>query len=81
LANWLRPNYDNFRAIVETLLKSSAIRIVSAEELRSTIEELLLHPERATALGARGLEVFRAEAGATDKAVKALVALLEGSDA
>jgi 3-deoxy-D-manno-octulosonic-acid transferase len=70
------PNYENFRAIIEELRLSNAIRIVSPADLSSTIAEMLHNPEQAWAMGERALEVFRAEAGATDRAAEAIVKIL-----
>ena len=70
------PNYENFRAIIEELRLSNAIRIVSPADLSSTIAEMLHNPEQAWAMGERALEVFRAEAGATDRAAEAILKII-----
>ena len=71
------PNYENFRAIVERLAANDAIRIVQKDQLAESIAGLL-DPEAGRCLGERGLAVFRAEAGATDRSIDALLKLLGG---
>jgi 3-deoxy-D-manno-octulosonic-acid transferase len=69
------PSYENFRGIVEQLLQHDAIRIVPAENLKAEIATLLADPSLARAVGARARDVCEREAGATGRAVNALVAL------
>jgi 3-deoxy-D-manno-octulosonic-acid transferase len=69
-------SYENFRGIVETLLRQDAIRIVQASELRGALAEMLAGSSESRAMGARGREVFESEAGATERAVLALLDLV-----
>ncbi len=71
------PHYENFRAVVEQLRQSDAIRIVDSAELAPTLTQLLRNPAEAAGLGSRALQVFRSESGATDRALQALLQLLE----
>ncbi len=70
------PGYENFRGIVETLREHHAIRIVQTTELKDALAELLAGSEESRAMGAGAHEVFEREAGATGRAVKALVDLV-----
>jgi 3-deoxy-D-manno-octulosonic-acid transferase len=71
------PHYENFREMVEKLRARDAIRIVDAAELGPSLLQLLHDEAEARAMGARAQAVFLAEAGATSRAVEAIVALLE----
>jgi 3-deoxy-D-manno-octulosonic-acid transferase len=71
------PSFENFRGIVDLLRHHNAIRIAAPAELRATLAELLPAGPEAQAMGARAREVFAAEAGATERTVHALLALLE----
>jgi 3-deoxy-D-manno-octulosonic-acid transferase len=75
------PSYENFRWIVEKLREHKAIRIVGANELREALAELLAGVPESVAMGARGRKVFESEAGATERAVQALLDLLEPAEA
>jgi 3-deoxy-D-manno-octulosonic-acid transferase len=69
--------YDaNFRAIYWNLRAHQALRVASKEELAATLIELLRNSAEAAAMGARAREVFDQQAGATDRCVEALRALL-----
>jgi 3-deoxy-D-manno-octulosonic-acid transferase len=70
------PNYENFRAIVEDLRAHEAIRITTKDELARALGELLSDGDEARALGARGREVFNAQAGATARCVEAIARLM-----
>jgi len=70
------PHYANFAAIVDSLRSHDALRIAAKEELGSTLIELLGDRTAAKAMGARAKEVFDCEAGATDRCVAAISALL-----
>jgi 3-deoxy-D-manno-octulosonic-acid transferase len=70
------PHYANFVAIVDNLRSHEALRIAAKEELGSTLIELLGNRAAAKAMGARAKEVFDREAGATDRCVTAIRALL-----
>jgi 3-deoxy-D-manno-octulosonic-acid transferase len=71
------PHYANFAAIVDSLRSHDALRIAAKEELGSTLIELLGDRTAAKAIGARAKEVFDREAGATDRCVAAIRALLD----
>ena len=71
------PNYENFRRIVDKLREHDAIRIEPPDQLRPALADLLSANPAIRALGARGREVFDAEAGASDRAVQALTSILE----
>lgn len=68
--------YGNFRGIVDRLLACEAIRIVAADSLTAVLTDLLTNQPAAEKMGARALEVFDSEAGATDVAVDAALKLL-----
>ncbi len=69
--------YANFVEIVETLATARAVAVASAEELAATIEDLLLHPEEAMALGERARQVCMERGGATARALAGLLRVLE----
>jgi 3-deoxy-D-manno-octulosonic-acid transferase len=75
------PNYDNFREIVNKLRAQQAIRIVDGPELGPGLLRLLTDNIAAQTMGERARAVFDAEAGATSRAVKAILALLQGEAA
>ena len=70
------PHYDNFREIVEKLKTRQAIRIVEPAELSVVLLAMLREESTSRTMGDRAREVFHAEAGATARAVDALLALL-----
>ncbi len=70
------PHYANFRAITEDLLAHDAIRITPEQDLAKTLAEFLGDPAAAAALGHRARQVFDEQAGATERTVHALEALL-----
>jgi len=70
------PHYANFRAITEDLRAHDAIRIVGRDELAAVLTELLRDPAAAAAMGERALRVFEAQAGATERCVRAIRELL-----
>jgi 3-deoxy-D-manno-octulosonic-acid transferase len=69
-------HYVNFRGIVDRLLAREAIGIVAVDSLSPVLTDLLTNQDAAEKMGARALEVFDSEAGATDVAVDAAMALL-----
>jgi 3-deoxy-D-manno-octulosonic-acid transferase len=78
------PHYENFRGIVEKLREVEAIRIADPAELKDALLDLLQglgEDGSAAEMGVRGLEVFEAESGATERAVEALLALLPNTAA
>jgi 3-deoxy-D-manno-octulosonic-acid transferase len=70
------PHYANFAAITESLREYEALRIAAKEELAAALIALLSDLAAAEAMGARAREVFERQAGATDRCVAALQALL-----
>jgi 3-deoxy-D-manno-octulosonic-acid transferase len=72
------PHYQNFRGVVEALRDENAIRIVASEGLAAALAEALTDPEATRAMGERARAVFERESGATERAVKALLAVLRG---
>jgi 3-deoxy-D-manno-octulosonic-acid transferase len=74
------PHYANFRAITGDLLAREAVRIVAKEELAGVLMELLRDRAAAEAMGARALEVFASQAGATERTVRALQDLFAEGD-
>lgn len=70
------PHYANFRTITDDLRAHQAIRIAAKEELAATLIEMIQNPEEADATGARAREVFNRQAGATDRCMAALRAVL-----
>jgi 3-deoxy-D-manno-octulosonic-acid transferase len=73
------PHYANFVAITESLRAHDALRIAAKEELAETLAALLSDRPAAEAMGTRAREVFEQQAGATDRCVAALRALLAGA--
>jgi 3-deoxy-D-manno-octulosonic-acid transferase len=70
------PHYANFVAITDSLRAHDALRIAAKEELAAALAALLGDRMAAEAMGARAREVFERQAGATDRCVAALRALL-----
>lgn len=73
------PHYENFRAIVERLRAEDAIRVVQVGGLGKELKALLSDME-SKAIGERAFRVFSSEAGATARAVSALVEIVGGQD-
>ncbi len=69
-------SFENFRGIVEALRAGEAIRIVRRDELGAVLAAALDDRAGARAMGRRGLEVFEREAGATARAMAAILELL-----
>jgi 3-deoxy-D-manno-octulosonic-acid transferase len=70
------PYYENFRAIVGQLLESEALRLATKETLVPVLAMLLSDEDEANLMGVRALEVFDSQAGATERAIAALLRLL-----
>ncbi len=75
------PHYENFREAVELLRAADALRVTERAEVGEVISALLQDAQTAAAMGARGKKVFEDQAGATQRAVDAVVRLLAGGDA
>ncbi|HEY6447219.1 MAG TPA: 3-deoxy-D-manno-octulosonic acid transferase [Acidobacteriaceae bacterium] len=74
------PSYENFRGIVETLRARFAIRMIEPGDLGAALADMLDGSAATRTMGERGREVFESEAGATARAVEALLGVL-GVDA
>jgi 3-deoxy-D-manno-octulosonic-acid transferase len=72
------PHYENFREIVEKLHAADAIAVVEPAALPQALRAMLADEGTAKAMGERARAVFEREAGATDRAVTALTAVVEG---
>ncbi len=70
------PGFANFMEIVSTLLGARAIAVAGIAELPAEVTRLLSRPEKAAAMGVRARETFREHAGATERAVAALLPLV-----
>jgi 3-deoxy-D-manno-octulosonic-acid transferase len=70
------PSYENFRGIVEKLREHDAIRIVQPADLKAELARMLAGTTESQAMGARARVVFENEAGATERAVQALVEIV-----
>ncbi|HXE91912.1 MAG TPA: 3-deoxy-D-manno-octulosonic acid transferase [Terriglobales bacterium] len=70
------PHTENFRDIVTLFRQADAVRIVAPAELTGTLLSLLGNDAERQALGRRAAEVVRAHAGATERTLEALAALL-----
>jgi 3-deoxy-D-manno-octulosonic-acid transferase len=73
------PWTHNFREIVDAMRAADAIRIVEPEGLARVLAEMMSGEEAA--MGERGREVFRAQAGATARTVDLLMELMRRSAA
>lgn len=71
------PHYENFRGIVASLHNADAIVIAEPSDFPQSIRNLLTHEAATQGIGARAHAVFESEAGATERAVTALLGLLE----
>jgi 3-deoxy-D-manno-octulosonic-acid transferase len=67
---------ENFKEIVGAMKDAEAIRIVERQELGAALVGLLTDRVAADAMGARGREVFEAQAGATGRTMAALRQML-----
>jgi 3-deoxy-D-manno-octulosonic-acid transferase len=67
------PHYENFRGIVEKLRAENAISIAEPAGLKAALRFLLDDKTSAEAMGERARRVFASEAGATSRAVEALL--------
>jgi len=70
------PNYANFRAIVETLRMEQAMEIVGSENLAESLIHRMKRRDETALMGARAFNIFEREAGATSRAVDALLHIL-----
>lgn len=70
-------HYENFRGIVESLRKADAIVIAEPADFPKAIRDLLNDESAAKSMGERARKVFESEAGATERAVTALLAIFK----
>ena len=71
------PHTENFRSIVESLMRQGAAVVVpSAEGLRAAVMRLLDQPEERRELGERAREAVIAEQGATQRTLAALASFV-----
>jgi len=70
------PHYANFAALTDSLREADALRIVEKEDLATALIHLLDDRAAAVAMGARAIEVFERQSGATDRCVAAICKLL-----
>jgi 3-deoxy-D-manno-octulosonic-acid transferase len=72
------PHFVNFRAITEALIAHDAIKIANKENFTRALVDLLSERDKASEMGRRARQVFHQQAGATERCVEALRALLAG---
>lgn len=70
------PHTENFRDIVGLFEKRGAVRVVDPQGLASALLDLASSKEQRAHLGRLGAEVFREQAGATERTLQTLEALL-----
>jgi 3-deoxy-D-manno-octulosonic-acid transferase len=70
------PHYANFRSVVEALRTAGGLRVVERAEVGEAIAGLLENAGAASAMGERGKRVFDEQAGATERAVEAVMQVL-----
>jgi 3-deoxy-D-manno-octulosonic-acid transferase len=70
------PSYENFRGIVDGMVREQAIRLVTAQDLFNELDDLLLNADDDGS-GARAQAFAASMMGATTRTVNALVALLQ----
>ena len=71
------PGYANFIDIVQTLRAANAILVTELPELAPSVARLLANPGEASAIGARARQVCLQHAGATARALAAILALVQ----
>ncbi|MGH9602788.1 MAG: 3-deoxy-D-manno-octulosonic acid transferase [Terriglobales bacterium] len=75
------PHTENFRDIIGIFARHGGLRVVTSDTVLDAMLELLADDSARSALGRRGAEVFRAQAGATARTLAALESLLEDAAA
>jgi 3-deoxy-D-manno-octulosonic-acid transferase len=75
------PGYENFAEIVSTLQDAKAVVVAEPDRLAGAVARLLAHPEEIAAMGARAELVCRMRAGATRRALDAILGLLHAGTA
>jgi 3-deoxy-D-manno-octulosonic-acid transferase len=74
-------HYENFRETVTLLRDADALRVTERSNVGEALAELLENIQAAAAMGERGRKVFEEQAGATQRAVDAVMRLLAESGA
>jgi len=67
---------ENFRDIMALFQNRDAVRVATAAEFPHTLMDLLANEAERDALGMRAAETMRSQAGATQRTIDALVALM-----
>ncbi|HZD45727.1 MAG TPA: 3-deoxy-D-manno-octulosonic acid transferase [Acidobacteriaceae bacterium] len=75
------PHYENFRDAVELLRSADALHVVERASVGEAIASLLANTDGTATMGMRGKKVFEEQAGATQRAVDAVVQLLSEGNA
>jgi 3-deoxy-D-manno-octulosonic-acid transferase len=70
------PHYENFREAVTLLRDSDALHVTERANVGEALAELLENTQAAGAMGERGRKVFKEQAGATQRAVDAVMRLV-----
>ncbi len=70
------PHTENFRDIIGIFARAEALLVVTPDNVTGAMMGLLADDAARAALGQRGAEVFRAQAGATARTMAALESLL-----
>jgi len=70
------PYFSNFRGIAATLLAAEGLEIAPKERLAGVLTRLLQDAEGGSRMGDRARQVFKAQAGATERSILALSTLL-----
>jgi 3-deoxy-D-manno-octulosonic-acid transferase len=70
---------ENFRDIVELFRNNNALRVITRDNLSTTLLQLLSNASERQALGRRALETLQSQRGATDFTLEKLRSLLETS--
>ncbi len=71
------PHYENFRSMVDAMQAERAIRSVTPQNLCDTLDSCLAGANNDDGMGERGRTFAASMAGATERTVQALVALLQ----
>lgn len=75
------PHFENFRDAVALLRAVDALQVVQQSGAGEVIAALLAEPGKAAAMGARGKAAFDTRAGATGRAVEAILRMLAEGEA
>lgn len=71
------PNTDNFRDIVQELLRADAARVVEdAESVSDFVAEMIRAPQEAARMGKAACGIIERHQGATDRTIEHLQTIL-----